>query len=84
MKKFTSKTVATFLTIVLLGGCLFIGARNITRATQTGPPPCEQRIKSDCFPRGERPVCPLPYLTPCPLESAAPGTTLLERSQTHE
>ncbi len=72
MKKFTSKTVAIFLTIVLLGGGLFIGAQNITRATQTGMPLCEQWPKPECFPRGQKPIsiCPLPNPTPCLLESA--------------
>ncbi len=70
MKKFTSKTVATFLTIVLLGGCLFIGARNITRATQTGPPPCEQRIKSECIKDMPKPICPPQQeRVPCPLDA---------------
>ena len=76
MKTLMLKTIAIFLTIVLLGGSLIIGARNITRATQTGPPPCELWPRPECFPREERPVCPLPYLTPCPLESAEPGATM--------
>ena len=71
MKKFTSKTVAIFWTIVLLGGGLFIGARNITRATQTGPPLCEQRIKSECPKDMPKPICPPQQeRVPCPLDIA--------------
>ena len=85
MKTLMLKTVTTFLTILLLGGGLFVGAQNITRATQTGPPPCEQRIKSECIKDMPKPICPpQPERIPCPLKSAASGTTLLERSQTHE
>ena len=60
MIKQLTPSIATLLAIILLGGGLFIGARNITRATQTGPPPCEQRIKSECVPRGPKPICPNP------------------------
>ena len=70
MKKFTSKTVAIFLTIVLLGGGLFIGAQNITRATQTETPPCEQRIKSECPKDMPELICPPQQeRVPCPLDT---------------
>ncbi len=74
MKQFIPKTIATYLAIVLLGGGLFIGARKITRATQTGPPPCQQQPKPECFPRGQRPICPNPNPPPCTLDAVAPGT----------
>ena len=38
MKQLISKTIVTCLAIVLLGGGLLVGARKITRATQTEPP----------------------------------------------
>ena len=71
MKHFILKIMQTFFVMFLIGGGLLIGARNITRATQTGPPPCQQERKPECFPRGERPVCPYPNpISSCPLDTA--------------
>lgn len=59
--------------LILAFGLLLFGT---LEATQIDIPDCEQeqRIKSDCFPRGERPTCPNMNPTPrCPLEAVVPG-----------
>ncbi|RKU12738.1 hypothetical protein C6501_10685 [Candidatus Poribacteria bacterium] len=57
MKKriFTITTLIVFMT----GGLLF-GAIKMIDITQSDTPPCQQQPKPECFPRGEKPVCPLP------------------------
>ncbi len=55
-------------TFMITSGLLLFGTYD---ATQAGTLDCEQRIESDCFPRGERPICPNPNPTPrCPLDAA--------------
>ncbi len=60
----TSIIIVTFM---ITSGLLLFGTYD---ATQADTFDCE-RIKSDCFPRGERPTCPNMDLTPCcPIDAA--------------
>ncbi len=59
------------VTFIVASGLLLFGTYD---ATQADTFDCE-RIKSECFPRGERPTCPNPNPRTCPLDTAVPGTT---------
>ncbi len=60
----TSIFIVTFMITI---GLLLLGTYD---ATQADTFDCK-RIKSDCFPRGERPTCPNMNLTPrCPMDAA--------------
>ncbi len=60
----TSLIIVTFMITI---GLLLFGTYD---ATQADTFDCE-RIRSECFPRGERPTCPNMDLTPrCPMDAA--------------
>lgn len=58
------KVGLTTVLIVFMGGGLLFGTIKIIDVTQADTPDCEQQIKSECGPRGERPICP--HLNPIP------------------
>lgn len=60
----------TALLIVFMSGGLLFGTIKMIDVTQADTFDCE-RIRSECIPRGERPICPNMNLTPrCPLDAA--------------
>ena len=54
------------VTLVIVSGLLLFGTYD---ATQADTYDCE-RIRSECVPRGKKPICPNPHLNPCPLDAA--------------
>ena len=61
-------TAIFIVTFMITSGLLLFGTYDFT---QIGTPDCEEQIRSDCFPRGERPTCPNMNPTPrCPMDAA--------------
>ncbi|MDE0638773.1 MAG: hypothetical protein OXI43_23270 [Candidatus Poribacteria bacterium] len=59
--------ISILITLIITSGLLLLGTYD---ATQADTFDCE-RIRLDCIPRGERPICPDMNLTPrCPLDAA--------------
>ena len=71
-KKHRGRKIGLTVTlIVFIGGGLLFGAIKMIDATQADTPDCEQQIKSECVPRGPKPICPnLNATPPCPLDAA--------------
>ncbi len=68
MKQLISKTIVTCLAIVLLGGGLLVGARKITRATQTKSSACMQQSRWGCS-KIPKQICSKPIFF-CSLDKA--------------
>ena len=54
-------TSIIIVTLIIVSGLLLFGT---PEATQTDTPDHEQQIKSECKPRGPKPICPIPNATP--------------------
>ncbi len=66
MRQYYKPLLTSFIivTLVIVSGLLLFGTYD---ATQADTYDCE-RIRSECVPRGKKPIsiCPLPNPTPCP------------------
>ena len=77
-KQHRRKTVGIVALIAVIGGALLFGTID---ATQIQMPDldmldCEQRIREECGPRGQKPICPnLNPIPRCPLEQSDPWIT---------
>ncbi|RKU16697.1 hypothetical protein C6501_05180 [Candidatus Poribacteria bacterium] len=68
--QFWLKIGLTALLIVFMGVGLLFGTIKMIDVTQADTFDCK-RIRLDCIPRGEKPICPDMNLTPrCPLDAA--------------
>ena len=75
-------TLIFIVTFMITSGLLLFGTYD---ATQIGTPDCEEQIRSDCFPRGERPTCRNMDSTPrCPVDAAKSGDNTLDGGEQNE
>ena len=81
------RRLITAAVLVLMSGVMLFGAIKFIGATQADTPDCEreQQIRSECGPRGERPICPnLNPIPRCPLNAAGQTEQPFHKENTHE